>query len=166
MLAARARAVLVTLWVGSLWTIGYIVAPTLFLTLENRMLAGTIAGRLFQFEAWLTIACALVLAILVAKAGQSFESRTRKQLLIVIALMLACSLIGHFGIQPYMAELRAAVAPGSVMAGEIQARFGRLHGLSSAIYLLQSLLGLVLVLKLNPAKQDVDVAGPKARHVP
>jgi hypothetical protein len=152
MVAARARAVLATLWIGSLWTIGYVVAPTLFATLEDRMLAGTLAGRMFQIEAWLTIVCSLLLAILVARSGKVFEARQRKQLLIVIGLMLLCTLVSHFGIQPYMAELRATVAPGGVMAADIQARFGKLHGVSSAIYLLQSVLGLVLVLKLYQVK--------------
>ncbi|WP_233556213.1 DUF4149 domain-containing protein [Noviherbaspirillum sedimenti] len=146
------RAVLATLWVGSLWTIGYMVAPTLFATLEDRALAGTIAGRLFAIEAWVTVVCAVLLALLVARAGAAFDQRQRKQVLIVIGVMLLCTLVSHFGIQPYMAELRAAVAPGASMAGEIQARFGRLHGVSSAIYMVQSVLGLVLVLKLYQAK--------------
>lgn len=148
MVAARARVVLATLWIGSLWTIGYIVAPTLFATLQDRALAGTLAGRMFQIEAWITIVCALLLAILVVRAGEAYESRQRKHLLILIGLMLACTLISHFGIQPLMAELRASVAPGSAMGSETAARFGRLHGISSGIYLVQSVLGLVLVLKL------------------
>ncbi|HCY64599.1 MAG TPA: DUF4149 domain-containing protein [Oxalobacteraceae bacterium] len=152
MVATRARAVLATLWVGSLWTIGYIAAPTLFATLEDRTLAGMLAGRLFHIEAWISIVCALLLAVLVARSGGAFEARQRKQLLIVIGLMLLCTLISHFGIQPYMAELKAAVAPGMAMTGEIQARFGKLHGVSSAIYLAQSVLGLVLVLKLYQVK--------------
>ena len=44
---------LATVWCGSLWTIGYIVAPTLFAMLEDRQLAGSIAGRLFHAEAWI-----------------------------------------------------------------------------------------------------------------
>ena len=39
--------ILLTLWVGSLWAIGYIAAPTLFATLEDRALAGTLAGAMF-----------------------------------------------------------------------------------------------------------------------
>jgi len=151
MLAARLRAVLATLWVGSLWTIGYIVAPTLFATLEDRSLAGTLAGRMFHIEAWVSIVCAVLLAVLVARAGSAFDARQRRHILIVIGVMLLCTLVSHFGIQPYMAELRAAAGPGAGMTGEIQARFGRLHGVSSAIYMLQSVFGLVLVLKLCQA---------------
>ncbi len=152
MVAARLRAVLATLWVGSLWTIGYIVAPTLFATLEDRSLAGTLAGRMFHVEAWLTIVCAVLLAVLVARSGEAFEGRQRTHILIVIGVMLLFTLVSHFGIQPHMAELRAAAAAQGGMTGEIQASFGRLHGVSSAIYMFQSLLGLVLVLKLYQAK--------------
>ena len=39
--------VVLTLWVGGMWTTGYLVTPVLFSTLQDRMLAGNIAGRLF-----------------------------------------------------------------------------------------------------------------------
>lgn len=152
MLASRARVVLATLWVGSLWTIGYIVAPTLFATLEDRALAGSLAGRMFHAEAWVSIICAVLLAALVARAGAGFEARQRRQILVVIGVMLLCTLVSHFGIQPHMAALRAAAGPGAAMPAEIQASFGRLHGISSIIYMVQSVLGLVLVLKLYRAK--------------
>ena len=35
---------LLTLWVGGLWIIGYLVTPVLFKTLDNRQLAGELAG--------------------------------------------------------------------------------------------------------------------------
>ena len=60
---SRLRLLVATLWAGSLWTIGFIVAPTLFGTLSDRVLAGNIAGSMFRAEAWLSIACALVLLV-------------------------------------------------------------------------------------------------------
>src|SRR4030067_236139 len=38
---------LLTLWVGSLWAIGYIAVPVLFHALDDRQLAGNVAGRVF-----------------------------------------------------------------------------------------------------------------------
>ena len=58
---SRLRILVATLWAGSLWTIGFVVAPTLFATLSDRVLAGNIAGSLFRVEAWLSIACAVLL---------------------------------------------------------------------------------------------------------
>jgi hypothetical protein len=39
------QAVAVTLWVGGLWAIGFLVAPSLFHALDDRALAGDLAGR-------------------------------------------------------------------------------------------------------------------------
>jgi MFS family permease len=152
MVATRARLLLATLWVGSLWTIGYIVAPTLFAILDDRTLAGAIAGRLFRTEAWLSIVCGALLLLLVVRAREAFDDRQRKHLLIVIAAMVLCALISQFGIQPSMAALRESVGAAGMTAEDIKARFGQLHAIASAVYMLQSVLGVVLVLKLYHAK--------------
>ncbi|HEY0845985.1 MAG TPA: DUF4149 domain-containing protein, partial [Noviherbaspirillum sp.] len=63
--AAHTRLLIATLWAGSLWTVGYLVAPTLFASLADRVQAGMIAGRLFRIEAWLSVACAAALLLLI-----------------------------------------------------------------------------------------------------
>jgi hypothetical protein len=145
MLFTRIQLLIVTLWVGSLWAVGYIVAPTLFITLTDRVLAGTIAGGLFRVEAWVSVACGVALLILRSACG---IEQTDKRTLLLIGTMLACTLIGYFGLQPFMAALREVAGPGGVMASEAKTRFGILHGLSSGVYLMQSLIGAALVLKL------------------
>ena len=55
--------ILLTLWVGSLWAIGYIAAPTLFATLEDRALAGTLAGAMFEIVAYIGMVCAALLLL-------------------------------------------------------------------------------------------------------
>ncbi len=139
------RTLLVTLWAGSLWAIGYLAAPTLFATLADRVLAGTIAGSLFRVGAWLSVACGVLLLALFY-ADRRFEKRHACVMLVVG--MLVCVAVGYFGLQPFMAELKAtAAANGGVMDEAARARFGLLHGVASAIYLLQSLLAVGLVLK-------------------
>lgn len=147
MLAARARLLVATLWVGSLWTVGYLVAPTLFATLSDRVLAGTIAGRLFRIEAWLSVACALALILSVRLTQPGDDARARRHLLLLALGMLACTLVGFFGIQPFMAALRDAAGPGGVMDSDTKTSFAVLHGVSSAFYLIQSLLGVALILR-------------------
>ncbi|MGH8187222.1 MAG: DUF4149 domain-containing protein, partial [Steroidobacteraceae bacterium] len=66
MLRVVAR-VLAGLWAGSLLTICGIVAPTLFATLDDRRLAGEVAGRFFEIATWLGIAFALPLLAIVWK---------------------------------------------------------------------------------------------------
>jgi hypothetical protein len=146
---ARLRLLFVTVWVGSLWTIGYIVAPTLFSVLSDRVLAGTIAGRLFRIEAWISLACALALAGLLSLASRELSPAQRKTSLILIIGMLACSLIGYFGLSPLMTGLREAAGPGGVMASESRMQFGILHGISSGLYLVQSLLGAWLIFRIR-----------------
>ena len=146
-LMSRIRLLVALLWVGSLWTVGYVVAPTLFATLADRVLAGTVAGSLFRVEAWLSLACALVLSVLLwrALAGEAME---RRLLLRLTAGMALCTLIGYFALQPFMAALREAAA-GGVMQSAAKMQFGFLHGAASGIYLIQSLLGGWLTLKIR-----------------
>jgi hypothetical protein len=142
---SRLRVLLVTLWAGSLWTVGYLVAPVLFASLTDRSLAGSIAGMLFRAQAWLSLVCGLLLLLLVWLDKSLSPKRTP---IILMIAMLACVLIGYFALQPFMAEVRAAAANnGGVMDEAMRSRFGMLHGIASVIYLLQSVLAIVLVVK-------------------
>lgn len=148
-IATRLRLLVIALWVGSLWTIGYLVAPTLFMTLADRVLAGTIAGKLFRVEAWLSVIMALLAFVLIARSVAVSAART--WMLRLTALMLGCTLLGYFGLQPMMAALREA-APGGVFSSDARMQFGILHGVASGLYLIQSVLGIVLVLKNDQAE--------------
>ena len=66
---------------------------------------------------------------------------------IIVVVMLACTLVSHFGLQPMMAALRASAGPGGVMESAAKNEFGILHGISSSIFLVQSLLAAWLVVK-------------------
>ncbi len=132
--------IVLTLWVGGLWAIGYIVAPALFANLEDRALAGTLAAVMFESIAWIGMICALVLLVInqLHYAHQRLNWR-----MLVLLVMLALVAVGQFLLAPMMAELRAA--------GDADAEtFARLHGLGAVAYLLTSVLGLVLVI----AQQD------------
>lgn len=146
------RTLLITAWVGSLWTVGYLVAPTLFLTLSDRVLAGTIAGKLFRAEAWLSLIVGVILLLLLCLKKQ--QSLHRPVMLKLVAAMLACTLLGYFALQPSMAALREATV-GAVMDSSSKTRFAVLHGVASMLYLIQSVLGVMLVLKNS--------VGPTAR---
>lgn len=149
MRAARVRLLIATLWIGSLWTIGYVVAPTLFASLTDRVLAGTIAGKLFRIEAWISIVCAIALIASIKIAPEESNAKAGKQLRWLALAMLICTLVGYFGLQPIMSALRATAGPGGVMDAATKSQFGILHGVSSAFYLIQSLLGALLIWKLR-----------------
>ncbi|PRC93143.1 DUF4149 domain-containing protein [Solimicrobium silvestre] len=140
----RAQLLITTAWVGSLWTIGYLVAPTLFKTLTDSSLAGTIAGQLFYVEACLSVVCALLLL--------GIALYQRKRLPKLVLGMLLCTILGYFVLHPFMAELRAA----GLTNPDNKWQFGMLHAISSGFYLMQSVLGAMLVLEhLN---KNVEVA--------
>lgn len=63
-------------------------------------------------------------------------------LVFMMALMTVAS---QFGIQPLMAQLKADALPREVMESVFRDRFATWHGVSSILYLIQSLLGLWLV---------------------
>ncbi|AVF41597.1 DUF4149 domain-containing protein [Pandoraea apista] len=147
----RLFRLIATVWCGSQWAIGYIVAPTLFAVLESRTVAGTVAGRLFHTQAWLSLVCGVLLVwlatALIARTSDARAARCYRGLRWLAVAMMVCVLISWFGLQPFMADLRAQAEASGVEIGQspFAARFGMLHGLSSGIYLLQSLLGIALI---------------------
>lgn len=143
-LAESLYAITITLWAGGLWAIGYIVAPTLFATLNERALAGEIAGRLFGVIAWVGIGCALYLLVFLAVRQRRAAFKSGVFWLVLVMLLL--TLAGYFGIQPILAQLKAEAWPRGVMESMARSRFATWHGVSSGLYLVQSLLGMALVL--------------------
>ncbi|WP_423370643.1 DUF4149 domain-containing protein [Burkholderia sp. LMG 32019] len=147
----RVFRLLSAVWVGSLLTIGYAVAPVLFKMLE-RMTAGSVAAQLFRIEAILGVVCGVLLLALSnqqVRRGSSEYRRVRW----VVAAMVVCVLVGYFALQPFMNALRvAAMDAGTDIANSPYAsRFGMLHGVSSVFYLVESVLGLMLIWRL-PAR--------------
>jgi hypothetical protein len=139
--------VAITLWVGGLWALGYIAAPVLFASLGDRQLAGVVAGKLFVIIGWVGLGSAAYLIIfLISRQGGRFFKSAVFWLVLLMALMSAAS---QFGIQPLMAQLKADALPREVMESVLRDRFATWHGVSSILYLLQSLLGLWLVVWSN-----------------
>lgn len=133
-----------TLWVGSLWTIGYVVAPTLFATLADRQMAAMLAGKLFVLIGWIGLGCAAYLLIfMLLRLGRVALGRWSFWL---VALMLGLTAISQFGINPLLAQLKADALPREVMESVLRDRFVTWHGIASILYLLQSLLGLLVVM--------------------
>ena len=56
------------LWWGSLAAIGFVAVPLLFTHASSPAVAGRLAARLFQAQAWLSVACGVVL-VLAARTG-------------------------------------------------------------------------------------------------
>jgi Domain of unknown function (DUF4149) len=153
---------LTVVWVGSLLTIGYAVAPVLFTSLD-RIMAGAVAAQLFRIQGVLGVVCGILLlglANLLVRRGDEAYRRLRW----LIAGMLVCVLVGYFALQPFMNAMRVAALEAGTDVGHsaYATRFGILHRVSSLFYLIESLLGLALVWKL-PAGCGVVAAEQGAR---
>jgi uncharacterized membrane protein YozB (DUF420 family) len=148
-------------WVGSLLSLGLIAAPVLFSMLD-RTSAGSVAAQLFRIEAIIGVICALVLILIgnrFVKSGIVDYKRVRW----IVAVMLLCVLLGYFALQPFMSSLRmAAQEAGTELANSPYAKeFGILHGISSAIYLIECLFGIALIWRL-PGQAPVKIV-PKGK---
>lgn len=143
--ADKLALISITLWVGALWAVGYIAAPTLFYHLPDRQLAGSLAGGMFTIVAYIGMACGayLLLNRITKFGGQAFK----QGFFWAALLMLLFTIAGHFGIAPMMAKLKADALPSDVMHSVFADRFQTWHGMASIAYAIQSVLGLVLVLK-------------------
>lgn len=134
--------ILLTLWVGGLWVTGLVFAPVLFRHYE-RMVAGDIAGRLFAAVSWLGILCGtLLLALAVMRVRQRVW---RDWHAVTILAMLVITVIGEFGLAARMRELKELMMLAPV-APAVLSEFGRLHGVASLLFLMNSALGMVLVI--------------------
>ncbi len=144
-LSHAVAALLITAWVGALWAIGYLAAPVLFYAQPDRQLAGMLAGQMFSWVNYLGMACAAYL--LIYRVNLFGRTVLRQPLFWIVASMLLITLILQYGIQPAIADLKIQASPADIMDSALAARFKMLHGISSILYLIESLLGVILVIK-------------------
>jgi len=131
---SRIASLLIALWAGSLCTICGLVAPTLFAVLDDRQLAGQLAATFFLAATWIGVAIGALLIGFNLAGKLALPGRW----LIVVAAL--APLGSHIVLGPLMERARAA--------GDM-ARFGSLHGLAGACFLVACLATLALVWKFN-----------------
>ncbi|MBU3603279.1 DUF4149 domain-containing protein [Polynucleobacter sp. AP-Kaivos-20-H2] len=134
------------LWVGSFITIGFLVVPVLFSNLGDRQVAGMIAANLFKTTAYIGVALSAFLMVMANHLVRQGDDHYRIIRWILLG-MLAFTVGAAFIIIPWMDALReqALYLGLSVRESTNAALFARLHGVSSAIFMIQAVLGLALV---------------------
>ena len=142
-LAGKLASLLVPAWVGGIWAVGYLAVPVLFYGQPDRQLAGMLAGQMFTLVNYLGLACGLYL--LAWQFGTAGGASFRQALFRIVAAMLLITAVLQFGIQPVMTSLKLQASPLDVMHSTFADRFKMLHGVSSVLYLIQSLLGVLLI---------------------
>lgn len=135
-------AVAITLWVGALWSIGFISAPLLFSNLPDRHLAGTLAGAQFAAVAWIGLGCA---AYILAYLGACERAHAfRLWAFRIVLLMLLLGLVGHFRVTPIVEMLRESLVRDGANEA-VRSQFLTWHGVAWLLWCAQSLLGVWLV---------------------
>jgi len=151
MVVLRVASLLVlSIWVGGLAVLGFVVAPLVFSTLEaqdpagGRALAGLVFGAVFaRFQDYAWGLGGLLILLLGARALLGPRPRRLGWRLWTIVGMLALSLYAAFVLTPRIDRIRRDTA-GSVSAlpdtDPRKQEFGRLHGLSN-VFMLVTLVG-------------------------
>jgi len=131
-----------TIWVGGMWMSGYVVVPILFANLE-RQVAGDVAGQIFQVLSYIGISCLLILLAVKTILLRRAVLQSWRFWMLLAALLI--TLFGEFYLAEAMRNLKI-LQPALEQGSEAYAKFTRLHGISSALFLVNSLFGLILVL--------------------
>ncbi len=143
-MAQKFSLIIITLWVGALWATG-LSAYVLFSSLQDKQLAGGLAGQLFNIVSYIGMASAFYL--LIQRLLEYGTGALKHSFFWAVFVMLLLVLFGHFGVQPILAQLKADALPSDVMQSIFAERFGKWHGVASVAYVLECLLGFVVVLK-------------------
>lgn len=88
----RLNDLLLTVWVGGMLMIGYVVAPVLFTTLDDRATAALVAGKLFSITAEIGLYCGSLLLLMLM-----VPDRRRQRLGPLLVLWLVLELAGRAG---------------------------------------------------------------------
>lgn len=140
---AVGQRILLTLWVGALWAIGYIAVPVLFSVIFDRFVAGGIAGKMFTAVNYLGLVCGVLLLVsVIYQAGAEWRRHWQAWALVAMLVLIVAM---EFVLQPLMQGLKMANPQGFTPGTPDAARFGMVHGISSLLYLSTSLMGLALV---------------------
>ena len=144
MTARRLSAWLAGVWTGVLAALGAMAAPAAFATLASAD-AGRVAGRLFEQEAYLSVALAVVIFALDRFAHRPAVEAGRRSAMnvevILVLVALFCTVAGYFAVQPLMEAARA---------GQGRWSFGALHAVSGSLFVLKGVVVAVLAWRLAP----------------
>ncbi len=139
MVGAIGERILLTLWIGTIWAIGYIAVPAAFVHFDNNIVAGAYAGYLFTLVNYIGLACGSVLLL---RYFLSRHLRLNHWRLWLIVAMLSLVILLQFYFQAEMAEIKLSDWRHDPT---LSAQFDWLHHASTVVYFVLSILGLALI---------------------
>ena len=124
----RLSLIIMTLWAGALWMTG-ISAYVLFDSLQDKQMAGMLAGKLFTVVSYIGMVSGFYL--LIQRLVQDGTATLKQAFFWAVLVMLVLVLAGHFGIQPILEGLKSQALPADVMQSVFADRFRNWHGVAS-----------------------------------
>lgn len=108
------------LWWGSLSVIGFMAVPLLFKFLPTPAMAGNMAAKLFTAQAWVSVACGVLLLLATRTKGPAAPAQRVQTTMMFIILGLLLALLIEFAVAPRIVareNLRLWHGAGSLMYG-------------------------------------------------
>lgn len=136
-----------SIWVGAMFGFGAFFAPALFRRLE-RAEAGMVAGAVLGRVESLGLVASGVLVVVVTLQGMAAGWQWLELIrLLLVVKLLSLTLVSVMGIKPKMDTLKAEAGAIHALPEEDprQEEFGRLHKLSTALFTVNLLLGILLI---------------------
>ena len=131
---ARLPILAAALWWGSLTAIGFMAVPLLFTNASSPALAGNLAAKLFQGQAWLSMGCGLLILMGARHADGTATLGWAAGAVAYVLLGMLAALLQEF-----------AIAPRIVMRQDL--RFW--HTAGTAVYAAQWLCALLVLWKVT-----------------
>lgn len=133
----RLAVLAAALWWGSLGAIGFLAVPLLFANAPAPAIAGTLAGKLFEAQSWLGLACGVVLLVSARDREGSATLGWAGGAVAYVLLGMLMALLQEFAIAP------------RILARQDLAFW---HAAGTAAYAVQWLCALVVVWKVTGAR--------------
>ena len=115
---ARVAPFAAALWWGSLTAVGFMVVPLLFKFLPTPAMAGHMAAKLFTAQTWVSVACGIVLLLVLRSNRPAALAGRAQAALVFIVLGMLLALLIEFAVAPRIVareNLRLWHGAGSVM---------------------------------------------------
>ena len=137
--------VLVSLWVGGLWTM-LMVTTVLFNKMPN-YIASSLALDMHLFINLFGVISSLILLFIGFKStGAAY---LKSSIFWMIIILLVIIFISYFGINPLIENLKVNDLPKELMEGFFAERFDNWYGIASIAYLIECIIGIFLLLKVR-----------------
>lgn len=138
--------IIATLWIGGLWTM-LMVTIILFEKIPSSYIAGNLAADMFQFMNYFGFGSAIFIILTNFKLNR-FKF-LKESVFWILLLITSLILLNYFGIQPLLDSFKVDALPKEVMESVFADRFSTWHGIASISYLIECILGILLILKIR-----------------